>query len=58
MVTYFILFQMICKTKEQDCILLFFFFFFYESYKESIADKCHALEREVDNCSLQLLVAP
>ena len=32
--------------------------FFCKSYKESIADKSHALEREVDNCSLQLLVAP
>lgn len=44
-----------------DCIFLFYLVcvcVFYKSYKESIADKCQAVEREVDNCSLQLLVAP
>lgn len=26
------------------------FFFLTKSYKESTADKCHAVEKEVDNC--------
>lgn len=37
-----------------DCIFLFFF----SLQKESIAVKCHAVEREVDDCPLQSLVAP
>ena len=42
-----------------DCIFpSFFFLFLTKRYKESIVDKCHAAEREVDNRPLQLLVAP